>query len=311
MSGESNADVYASFGVNSAVMSGSTQEDHEQNMLALDVAARDGDDSIELVDDSRDDPYASGRDPFADPNEEDPEGRIQVRIGSDESDSDVEITNEGAELEEGQEVDSEFTPLTDTPEELTDASSQLAQHEEGFQEMIDAAATNGLTEESIVRIQQEYAEEGISEQSYAELAAAGYSRSFVDSYIRGQEALVESYVKQVKDFAGGEEKFHAVLGHLETTNAEAAESLMNALEARDLGTVKAILNLAGQSYSKKFGKPAARTLTTQSTPAKPQGRAKNGFESQAEMIKAMSDSRYRTDGKYRREVEQRVIDSSF
>lgn len=43
---ESNADVYASFGVNSAVMSGGSVEEHEQNMLALDVAARDGDDAI-------------------------------------------------------------------------------------------------------------------------------------------------------------------------------------------------------------------------------------------------------------------------
>ncbi|WP_409365494.1 capsid assembly protein [Klebsiella pneumoniae] len=29
------------------------------------------------------------------------------------------------------------------------------------------------------------------------------------------------------------------------------------------------------------------------------------------MIKAMSDPRYRTDSKYRREVEQKVIDSKF
>ena len=48
---ESNADVYASFGVNSAVMSGGSVEEHEQNMLALDVAARDGDDAIELASD--------------------------------------------------------------------------------------------------------------------------------------------------------------------------------------------------------------------------------------------------------------------
>ncbi|MRU22685.1 capsid assembly protein, partial [Xylella fastidiosa subsp. multiplex] len=39
---ESNAEVYASFGVNIAVMSGSTPTEHEQNMLRLDVAAHDG-----------------------------------------------------------------------------------------------------------------------------------------------------------------------------------------------------------------------------------------------------------------------------
>ena len=58
MAGESNADVYASFGVNSAVLTGSTPEEHQENMLALDVAARDGDDAIELNTNS-DDPYGS------------------------------------------------------------------------------------------------------------------------------------------------------------------------------------------------------------------------------------------------------------
>lgn len=311
MSGESNADVYASFGVNAAVVTSPNQEDHEQNMLALDVAARDGDDSIVLNQDESD-PYGSNSDPFADPESlDDGEGRMQVRIGSEESDPQLDITNEGEAIEEGQEAAEEFTPLKDTPTELTDASSQLAQHEEGFQEMINSAVTQGLPTDSISRIQEEYQGDGISEESYEELSKAGYSRSFVDSYIRGQEALVESYVAQVKEFAGGEEKFNTILTHLETTNSDAAESLMTALENRDLGTVKAILNLAGASHSKKFGKPQSRTVTTQAKQATPQGRAKNGFENPSEMIKAMSDSRYRDNAQYRREVEQRVIDSNF
>lgn len=39
-------------------MSGSNQEEHEQNMLALDVAARDGDDAIVL---GFDEPQEVGR----------------------------------------------------------------------------------------------------------------------------------------------------------------------------------------------------------------------------------------------------------
>ncbi|WP_236452138.1 hypothetical protein, partial [Escherichia coli] len=100
MAGESNADVYASFGVNSAVMTGSTPEEHQENMLALDVAARDGDDAIELNTNS-DDPYGSDVDPFGEPEE----GRMQVRISADGDDP--EESTEGEEAEEEQQGDTE------------------------------------------------------------------------------------------------------------------------------------------------------------------------------------------------------------
>lgn len=306
MSNESNADVYASFGVNSAVVTGESVSQHEQNMLALDVAARDGDDAIELVEQEHTErDLYDNTDPFG---QEDDEDRIQVRIGEDGelSDSGVEETTEATEG-----ADEEFTPLSDIPEDLSSASEQLGQYEEGLQSMIDTAAERGLSAETIARIQEEYAEDGISEKSYAELEAVGYSRQFVDSYIRGQEALIDSYVAGVKNYAGGPEKFDALYSHLENTNPEAAQSLMSALESRDLGTVKAIINLAGASRAKTYGRQPTRSVTQRAIPAKPQAPKAEGFESRAEMIKAMSDPRYRHDAAYRREVEQKVINSPF
>lgn len=300
---ESNADVYASLGVNSAVLSGGTVSEHEQSMLALDVAARDGDDAINLVEED-----ATERDPYdiSDPfGQEDDEDRIQVRIGEDGE------TSEPEEVEETVEGDEEFTPLSDVPEDLSAASTQLGEYEEGLQSMIDTAAERGLSTESITRMQEEYAEDGLSEKSYQELEAVGYSRQFVDSYIRGQEALVDSYVAGVKEYAGGADKFDALMSHLETANPEAAESLMNAIEQRDLGTVKAIINLAGESRAKQFGRKPTRSVTQRAIPAKAQAPKVEGFENRAEMVKAMSDSRYRTDAKYRAEVERKVWASNF
>lgn len=300
---ESNADVYASLGVNSAVLSGGTVSEHEQNMLALDVAARDGDDAINLVEDdaTERDPYDTS-DPFG---QEDNEDRIQVRIGEDGSPSEPEATEVvDAEGEE-------FTPLADVPEDLSTASEQLEQHEQGLAEMIETAIERGLSAESVERIQAEYEVDGISEQSYQELEAVGYSRAFIDSYVRGQEALVDSYVAQVKAYAGGAEKFDALYSHLETSNPDAAESLINALESRDLGTVKAIINLAGASRAKTFGRQPTRSVTQRAIPAKAQAPKQEGFANRAEMVKAMSDPRYRTDSAYRRSVEQKVYASNF
>lgn len=301
---ESNADVYASFGVNSAVMTGESVTEHEQNMLALDVAARDGDDAINLVEDEVEVPERDlydNTDPFG---EDDPD-RIQVRIGEDGEpvEDTVESTTEGE--------DEEFTPLADVPAELTTASDQLAEHEQGLNDMIETAIERGLTAEDIEAIQNEYEESGLSEESYAKLAQVGYSRAFIDSFCRGQEALVDAYVASVKEYAGGAEKFDALMGHLETSNPEAAASLMSALETRDLGTVKAIINLAGASRAKTFGRQPTRSVTTRAIPAKPQAPKQEGFANRAEMVKAMSDPRYRHDAAYRRSVEQKVYASNF
>lgn len=302
---ESNADVYASFGVNSAVMSGGSVEEHEQNMLALDVAARDGDDAIELASDEVEterDLYDNS-DPFG---QEDDEGRIQVRIGDGSEPTDVDT---GEDDFEGTE---EFTPLGETPEELVAASEQLGEHEEGFQEMINIAAERGMSAETIEAIQREYEEnEELSDASYAKLAEIGYTKAFIDSYIRGQEALVEQYVNSVVEYAGGRERFDALYNHLETHNPEAAQSLDNALTNRDLATVKAIINLAGESRAKAFGRKPTRSVTSRAIPAKPQATKREGFADRSEMIKAMSDPRYRTDANYRRQVEQKVIYSNF
>ena len=305
MAGESNADVYASFGVSSAVMSGSNQEEHEQNMLALDVAARDGDDAILLHDDEPQEVDLYGNpDKFA----VEDDGFVQVRIGEEGSTEDY-FESDAGDGTEGQ--TEEFAPLGDVPAELTETTEQLSQHAEGFQEIVNQAFERGVSEEAILRIQAEYEGDGISEQSYKELAEAGYSKAFVDSYIKGQEALVDAYVNQVVAFAGGQERFSALHAHLQSNNPDAAASLENALENRDVGTLKAIINLASQSFNSKFGKPAARSVTKRATPAKPVVTQRKGFESRDAMIKAMSDSRYRHDSNYRRQVEQMVIDSTF
>ncbi|WP_222115595.1 capsid assembly protein, partial [Staphylococcus saprophyticus] len=140
---------------------------------------------------------------------------------------------------------------------INEASKQLEEHEAGFNDMVATAIERGLSQDAVTRIQQEYQnEDSLSEESYRELAEAGYSKAFVDAYIRGQEALVNQYVEKVMDFVGGRERFQQVYGHMKTNNPEGAEALIRAFESRDVATMKTILNLAGQSRDKTFGKKA-------------------------------------------------------
>jgi hypothetical protein len=273
------SDIYAEFGVNNAVISGgTTQEEHEQNMLALDVRARDGDHSIEL--------------------------------NGEEDDSEDPLEEEGEEGEEETGTDDEEDdgePLGAPDAELEATSKNLEKYADGFSHMREQAIANGLPEAMAQSIEAEYdTDEGISDKSYEALAKAGYSREFVESYIQGQEAVTEQYVAKIVEFSGGQQKFQQVIKHLEATSPDSVESFYEALERQDLKAVRTIL-------SRKFGKAPERNVVTKA-PAAPQQRkssAAEGYPSSAEMIKAMSSSEYRNDPKYRAKVEARVAASSF
>lgn len=319
---ESNADVYAQFGVSNSVVTSGSVSEHEQNMLSLNVAARDGDDAIELaevepVDPTSDDPYAGLTDKFA--SEEDDNGYMQIRVGQDTITSEDELAQEGdenADNVEESEADSgkeavEFEALGETPEDLTKAATSLNSHEQGFQSMVEKAVADGLPAESIQRMYDEYKEGGLSEESYAELAKVNFTREFIDSYIQGQEALIDQYASSMVEYVGGNEKFAALMQHLQATDMTAFNSLDEALETRNIDLAKSLLNLAGQSYNLKFGKAAKRSVTKRAVQTKVTAPKVQGFTSQAEMIKAMSDKRYRDDAAYRHEVEQKVAYSRF
>lgn len=287
-----SADVYASFGVNSAVMSSSDHEEHEQNMLALDVATRDGDASIELVD-------------------------LDAQLdGEEEPEEDLEEgQEEGADGDlEGNLEEAEFTPLGEPDAELTKASQQLDEYATGFDEMRNQAIKAGLPEAVASRIEAEYEADGrLSDDSYAQLAKAGYSAGFVNSFLQGQEAVAEAYISKIVGYAGGKEQFDRVVEHLKANSPHSMEALYDAMERQDLNTVRTVINLGMASQAKKFGKQPARALNRRN--AAPAGRTPTvqvqGFQSQNEMVKAMSDKRYGLDAKYTAEVEEKVIHAAW
>ncbi len=290
------SDIYAEFGVNGAVMSSNNITEHEQNMLALPTSVRDGDESIETID---------------------PETEVELGTEQDQE-TDVEVTdNEAGEgendaTEEGGET--EFTPLGEPDAELVESSRQIDEYAEGFAQMREQAIKAGLSAEVADQIEAEYERDNqLSEASLKALEAVGYSRGFVRSFINGQEALANTYVAQIQAYAGGPEKFQAILSHLNATSKDAVASLEKAIESQDLHAIKTIINLGMASHTKKFGKTPQRSVTKRA-PASPAAARKStveGFASQREMIAAMSDKRYQDDASYRAQVEARVGASSW
>ncbi|WYW04287.1 head assembly [Pseudomonas phage vB_PpuP-Kompost-2] len=287
-------DIYAEFGVNNAVMSSQNITEHEANMLALPVSIRDGDDSIELVE----------------PTDGDESQELELETGED-GNQELELNEEGAE--EGAESD-EFTPLGDPDAELIEASESVDEYADGFAQMRAQAIKAGLPQAVADQIEVEYEEDNkLSEASLKALEAAGFSRGFVKSFISGQEALAATYVAKIQAYAGGPEKFSAIMAHMNANSPDAAEALSDAINNQDLKAVKTLINLGMASRTKKFGKTPERSVTKRAPASAPQQSRKGpeGFSSQREMVKAMGDTRYSTDPQYRAEVEAKVLRSSW
>ncbi|WBF69742.1 capsid and scaffold protein [Shigella phage SFP21B] len=290
--------VYAEFGVSPNAITGSVEDlnEHQQSMLEKDVAVRDGDDAItfkQLEAEQQEEATEEGE------NVEEAEGE-ETEGNDDESDTEGD--------------DQEFVELGETPKELTESVTALDENEAAFDDMVSAAVEAGkVTADDITTIKAEYASKGeLSEASYAKLAEAGYTKRFVDSFVRGQEALAEQYAAGVVRYAGGAEQFNRILSHLESNDKSTKEALESAIIRKDLATAKAILNLAGRNLGKTRGVAPQRTLTTQGKPAVAAPKVQTeGFSSKADMIKAMSDPRYLRDAAYTNSVRTKVAASNF
>lgn len=289
--------VYAEFGVSSNAITGSVEDlnEHQKSMLEQDVAVRDGDDAITFKQLEAEQEEATEED-----------GDVEEADGEEAEGQDGESETDSEEPE--------FVELGDTPKELTESVSALNENEAAFDDMVSAAVEAGkVTADDIATIKAEYASKGeLSEASYAKLAEAGYTKRFVDSFVRGQEALAEQYAAGVVRYAGGAEQFNRILSHLESNDKSTKEALESAILRKDLVTAKAILNLAGRSLGKARGVQPQRTVTTQGKPAVAAPKVQTeGFSSKADMVKAMSDPRYLRDAKYTMEVRAKVAASSL
>lgn len=295
MSNESQADVYAHFGVNSAVMTTTNITEHEQAMLAMPVSVRDGDDSIEMH------------------YEDSDEGTNELQLDTGEDNSqELEVTNEEG-TDEGADSD-EFVPLGEPDADLIEASEAVDEYADGFTQMRAQAIKAGLPQEVADQIEAEYeADNKLSEASLKALEKVGYNRGFVKSFIQGQEALAQTYVAQIQQYAGGPEKFQAIVAHMTANSPDAVEALERAIQNQDLAGIKTLINLGMASRTKKFGKTPERSVTKRAPASGPKQapQGPQGYSSQAEMVKAMGDARYATDPSYRAQVEARVLRTNW
>lgn len=304
--------IWNDFGIseNDVVTSSTEDQEHVQAMLALNVDTRDGDAAIELAEEE------SGEILTEEQLRQRMDGE-QSDVYGDQGDDSIRVDTETGEAvdEDGDEDESAQeladVDMSETPEELTGSITALKEHTEGFNAMVDKALEGGeIDEETLESIKQEYAAgEELSEKTYALLESKGYSRGFVNSFIQGQELLATAYADQIVRFVGGVDNFNSTREYLESNNPAMAEMLDNALENLDVKAITAIFESAKAARTARFGKAPARSVTQRASTAKPAPKAAPAvqpFETIDDMMKAMDDPRYRSDARYRKQVEARI-----
>lgn len=285
-----------------AIVTDGQVEAHEAAMLEQPVSVRDGDDLIQL--------NLSEEVPAEEHTDD--ESRVEVNINTD---GDDEATNEENSGEgEGSEVEQEVDYSKADTSTIDEVAKTLVEAETGQKELIQEAIEKGLDPALMAVMEDEISKSGkLSAASYEALSKVGYSKTFVDAFIAGQEAVAQKFVNAIHGFAGGAENYTKLTTFIGANHPELADAFNAAIERSDVTTIKAILSTGKELHKKTFGKAPARNVANMAKPAavaetKPEVK---GFESRAEMVKAMSDPRYAKDAKYRREVELRVFASNF
>jgi hypothetical protein len=151
----------------------------------------------------------------------------------------------------------------------------------------------------------EFFEKGeLSEASYEKLAKAGLDKGVVDTFIEGQKAIQQVRGSALYEAAGGKDAYNALVAYGSKSLTEAEQASFN--KAIDIAittgdSTAASLLIAGIKAKMGGGEP--NYVATQNKNGAP---AFEPFASRADLSKAMRDPRYRTDGDYVREVQERL-----
>ena len=149
----------------------------------------------------------------------------------------------------------------------------------------------------------------LSVETMEALNKAGYPKAVVEGFIQSRQVLETQYTDAVMNLVGGAQSYQQMTQWAASNLSKAEISAFDkAIDSGDINTVRIMVNGVKAQMAASKGTFNASLLGGASSPS--QGKTE-GFKSKADMVKAMSDKRYARDPQYTREVEQRVMASSW
>ena len=152
----------------------------------------------------------------------------------------------------------------------------------------------------------------ITDEMYAELESTGLPRSLIDSYLTGrateQEYNAADPYDEIVGIAGGEKQYKEMLMWMDKTlPTEEKQSYNNIVDGE--GSTVTQVSLAVQNMYNKYKaskgiEPELMSGKSSNTPST------NVFRSNAEVVAAMRDPRYKTDKAYQDEIHRKLAQSN-
>lgn len=165
----------------------------------------------------------------------------------------------------------------------------------------EAATAAGV---DLPALAQEYAEKGeLSAETLNTLKTKGFDKAAVDNYIAGQQAIADKLMTTLETVAGGKEQLKATLewAKANLTPAEAA-GYDAALDSGNPELVKLALQGVTAKYTAANGSDPKLIDGGEGS----RSLADAPYGSQAEVVQAMKDPRYKIDPAYRAKVAARL-----
>lgn len=191
----------------------------------------------------------------------------------------------------------------DTPSEVeTKADEEPTNAEDQAREATEKA---GLDFDELSNV---YWENGsLSDEHYAKLEKAGIPKDLVDSYIAGQQALLDATRSQVFTSVGGENNYNSMTEWAsENLSKDEIRAYNNAVNGGDMASAMMAVKGLKARYDAEVGFEPTRQVKGESAKA---GSAV--YRSIAEMQEDMKNPRYWSDPAFRRDVERKLSRSDI
>jgi len=154
---------------------------------------------------------------------------------------------------------------------------------------------------------EKYQQNNLTEDDYNKLSEKGFSKNFVDRYMKGMQSEVTEYQEKLYEVTDGAEGYNE-MAEWAKANLDQAEkkAFNNILNSGDLHSTRFAIEALYNRY--KNVNPNEPNLLKGN---KPSSSSSDMFESRQQLMDAISDSRYAKDPAYRKKVEQKLERSNI
>lgn len=210
------------------------------------------------------------------------------------------------QVENTQKETTEVTATTAVDAQTNTVQEAFAQQQQATEELQKDLAERNV---DFKALEDEYNKNGqLSSASLEALANAGYPKEVVDAYISGVEATQEKFYNAVVGFAGGEDEYRQVAQFVSSQGDKAVQDFNDTINTGNLGVINMVIQ-GVKANMKAVNGTTNQTILGQSTGGTADNT--NAYLSKQQMLDAMNDPRYDKDPIYRKQVEQKIINSNF